>query len=177
MMFDALARRTLFSALDKESINLVLEFHGNTKLGIPTTFLRTKAVELFERYKRKDQHFSWTRQRIMGRFCPHEDVLRFKVNYCCDTLQKKRDALWYLAHRLKEGEGRLIVMTEEDKRGHLVVEVPLKDGRLNDRRVGDHIEVLLWERQNGGRVGSWVRIDGIVRIEIKWSIYRGNEIS
>jgi hypothetical protein len=39
MMFDALARRTIFSTLDNDSVNLVMAYHGNTFFGLDPTLL------------------------------------------------------------------------------------------------------------------------------------------
>ncbi len=60
-MFDALARRTVFSKLDNESINLVLEFHGNTFFGLDPILLTWYNMSELRMYKPYIQDFSVSR--------------------------------------------------------------------------------------------------------------------
>ena len=60
-MFDALARRTVFSTLANESINLVLEFHGNTFFGLDPILLTWYNMSELRMYKPYIQDFSVSR--------------------------------------------------------------------------------------------------------------------
>ncbi len=84
MVFDTLARRTVFSKLGKGSSNLVLEFHGGTMFGSPP--LAPETIELLRRYRDLWKHFS------------HTGINRslFTIKFPFDTLQQKCTTLKHL---------------------------------------------------------------------------------
>jgi hypothetical protein len=80
MMFDTLARRTVFSKLDNESINLVIAYHGGTMFGIPTAYLTPRTIAIMRRYRDLWTHFSYRINR---------GIVTFAIKFPFDTLQQK----------------------------------------------------------------------------------------
>ena len=87
MVFDTLARRTVFSKLGKGPSNLVLEFHGGTMFGSPP--LTPETIELLQRYRHLWTHFS------------HTGINRplFTIKFPFDTLEQKCTTLKHLRDR------------------------------------------------------------------------------
>ena len=102
-MFDTLARRTNFSKLAKESLNLVLEFHGGTMFGIPSAYLTPETIEFLRRYRDHWEHFSYRRCSI---------GVNIRIKFHVDTLQQKLAVLPLLRktpdQRLKQEGVRVV---------------------------------------------------------------------
>jgi hypothetical protein len=141
MMFDTLARRTVFSKLDNESINLVIAYHGGTMFGIPTAYLTPRTIAIMRRYRDLWTHFSYRIDR--------GGTVTFAIKFPFDTLQQKCATLSLF--RKQE-----VVVSQKNSRTH---EYRPNEYRRHEtfvgglRSTGENIKVYL-----KCDIGQWHRV-------------------
>ena len=158
-MFDALARRTVFSKLDNESMNLVIAFHGGTMFGVPAYYLTPQTIEFLRRYRDLWEHFSYkitmypqaSPSSLAYRGRMHQGDINFTIKFKVDTLQQKCAILPLL--RKKEG----VVVGYGGKRHELEI------GGF--RSAGENIKVYL--KDSPYCRGVWKRVADLEDITFK----------
>ena len=144
-MFDTLARRTVFSKLDNESMNLVIAFHGGTMFGVPAAYLTPRTIAFLRRYRYLWEHFSYRRCNIGAIF-----TIKFPV----DTLQQKLAVL----PLLRKQEGVSVVYGGESH-GFFI-------GGF--RSTGENTKVYLkYHLKSGMGGGRWKRVAELEDITFK----------